>query len=328
MTNITRRRALATTLGLSAAGILPALHAQGTDNWPSRGLRIINTTAAGGGSDLIARLFAQHLGTALGQPVVVEAQGGASGMIASAAVAKAPGDGYTLLMTHAALVQNEVLQPNKPYTLAQLTPLAMVVQNPIAFAIRGDLKANTLAEFIAVVKADPKAHSYASYGTGSSGHVLGEILKQSAGIDIPHVAYKGEAPAVADLVAGHVSASWGGIGTLTRFAANGKIKVVAVTGNQRMVGYPDVPTFIESGYPDVNLTAFGGLLAPAGTPRAITDRLTAEILRIGRLPDVQARLVELGYVPVSLNGEQFSAYLQTDIARWKKAVRDNHIKLD
>jgi tripartite-type tricarboxylate transporter receptor subunit TctC len=142
------------------------------------------------------------------------------------------------------------------------------------------------------------------------------------------VAYKGEAPAVADLVAGHVSASWGGIGTLTRFAANGKIKVVAVTGNQRMVGYPDVPTFIESGYPDVNLTAFGGLLAPAGTPRAITDRLTAEILRIGRLPDVQARLVELGYVPVSLNGEQFSAYLQTDIARWKKAVRDNHIKLD
>lgn len=324
---LTRRQLVATLA--SAAALSPVSSFAQAAAWPTRSLKIINTTAAGGGSDQIARLFAQHLGSAFGQSVVVDSQGGASGMLATGAVARSPADGYTILLTHAALVQNEVLRPNKPYQLSQLAPLAMVVQNPIGFAISTNTGANTLAEFIQKVRSDPtKDMSYASYGTGSSGHVLGEILKQSAQINMPHVAYKGEAPAVADLLAGHVSASWGGVGTLSRAAETGKIKVVALTGGNRMSTYPNIPTFTELGYPDVNLTAFGGFLAPADTPRPILDRLSQEILRIARLPEVKTRLVELGYEPVALNGNEFTAYLQSDIQKWTRAVKANNIKIE
>jgi tripartite-type tricarboxylate transporter receptor subunit TctC len=249
-------------------------------------------------------------------------------MLATGTVAKAAPDGYTLLMTHGALVQNEALRPQKPYAFSELAPLAMVATLPIGFAINTSSGANSLGDWVRRAKAEPQKFSYASYGQGSSGHVMGEILKQAAGLEIPHIAYRGGAPAAADLLAGHVSASFGALSDLSPHVPSGKVKIVALTGSARNPRFPDVPTFAEQGYPAVNLEAFTGVLAPAGLPRPVATRLTQEIQRIVRGPELSAKLNDIGYTPAPLNAQEFDAFLRADIERWRNAVQANQIKID
>lgn len=315
-------------VALALTSTLPLAALAQTDNWPSRPIKLLVTSAAGGQTDQVARILAQQLQASLGQPVVVEAQGGANGMLATGTVAKAAPDGYTLLMTHGALVQNEALRPQKPYAFNELAPLAMVATLPIGFAINTSGGVNSLADWVRRAKAEPQKFSYASYGQGSSGHVMGEILKQAAGLEIPHVAYRGGAPAAADLLAGHVSASFGALSDLSPHVPSGKVKIVALTGSTRNPRFPDVPTFTEQGYPAVNLGAFTGVLAPAGLPRPIAARLTQEIQRIVRGPELSAKLNDIGYTPAPLNAQEFDAFLRADIERWRIAVQANQIKLD
>lgn len=325
MNPFVNRRSLV-TLVLTFA--LPIATLAQSDNWPNRPIKLMVTSAAGGQTDQVARILAQQLQAALGQPVVVEAQGGANGMLATGTVAKAAPDGYTLLMTHGALVQNEVLRPQKPYALVELAPLAMVATLPIGFAINTSSGASSLADWVRLAKAEPKKYSYASYGQGSSGHVMGEILKQAAGLEIPHIAYRGGAPAAADLLAGHVSASFGALSDLAPHVASGKVKIVALTGSARNPRFPNVPTFAEQGFPTVNLGAFTGVLAPAGLPKPVAVRLTQEIQRIVRGPELSAKLNDIGYTPAPLSAQEFDTFLQADIERWRHAVQINQIKID
>jgi len=320
-----RSWALASGAALLAFGA-PAL-AQG-EAWPARPIRLLVTGAAGGANDQVARVLAQQLQAALKQPVVVDPIGGANGMIATQTVANAAPDGYTLLMTHGALVQNEVLRPKRSYRLDQLQPVGMVATYPIGFAVRTAGGIDSLARWIQAAKADPQKFDYASYGTGSSGHVMGEILKQATGLDIPHVAYKGSAPAAADLVAGHVSAAFGAMSDLASHVAGGKIKVVAVTGDTRNERYPEVPTFAEQGFPQLSLGAFTGVLAPAGVPAPILARLSAELQKAVRSPEMREKLQAIGYTPTTMAPAEFGAYLQKDIQRWTQAVQTHKISLE
>jgi len=321
-----------TALAMFVAGLLSctslAAAAQGAADWPARPLRILVTNAAGGQTDQVARVLATRLQQALGQPVVVEPVGGANGMIATTTVAQAAPDGYTLLMTHGALVQNEALRPKRSYRLEQLRTIAMVATYPIGFAVGTAAGIDSLESWIRHVKAAPSRFSYASYGQGSSGHVMGEILKRSAGIDIPHIAYKGGAPAAADLVAGHVSAAFGAMADLAVHVPGGKVKIVAVTGEARSAKYPDVPTFAEQGFAEVSLGAFTGVLAPAGVPQAVADRLTREIQQVVGSVEMRAKLDAIGYTPSGLDAQAFDAYLRADIQRWREAVKAHGIQIE
>jgi tripartite-type tricarboxylate transporter receptor subunit TctC len=319
----TRRTVLAAIAG---GTLLP--HAWAQDRYPSRPIRIIVTNAAGGASDMIARMIATGLTTAMGQPVVVDPQPAANGMIALAALSKAAPDGYTLCVTHSAVVTNEIFQPNKPYHLAQIQPIAMVGTVATAMAVHPSMGVNTIPEFVAKVRAMRGAMSYGSFGNGSTGHVLGEMLKRSAKIDMTHVAYKGATPAVSDLIAGHIPAAWAGLQNFAPHIASGKLKVIGLAGKERHPSFPDVPTFMESGYNDMVLPSLAGVLAPAGLPKPVADRLIAEIAKIARSPEFTGKLFENAYHPVVLTGDQFADYIRSDIRVWGSAVKANDIRVD
>jgi tripartite-type tricarboxylate transporter receptor subunit TctC len=319
----TRRTVLAAIAG---GTLLP--HAWAQDRYPSRPIRIIVTNAAGGASDMIARMIATGLTTTMGQPVVVDPQPAANGMIALAALSKAAPDGYTLCVTHSAVVTNEIFQPNKPYHLAQIQPIAMVGTVATAMAVHPSMGVNTIPEFVAKVRAMRGAMSYGSFGNGSTGHVLGEMLKRSAKIDMTHVAYKGATPAVSDLIAGHIPAAWAGLQNFAPHIASGKLKVIGLAGKERHPSFPDVPTFMESGYNDMVLPSLAGVLAPVGLPKPVADRLIAEIAKIARSPEFTGKLFENAYHPVVLTGDQFADYIRSDIRVWGAAVKANDIRVD
>lgn len=318
-----RRDALQSTLALLAAAAWPAVNAQ--QAYPSGPIRFIIPTPAGGGHDSMMRTIGAELSKAWGQPAIVESKAGASGAIAAGYVAKQPPDGQTLLLGYSALISNLVLLPNPGYKLNELVPISMLVLTPIALGVRTSLNVNTVQEFVALAKKSPGKLSYGSYGQGSGGHFVGEQLNAAAGIDLVHVPYKGEAPALQDLLGGQVDAAVVSLGGVSRFP--GKIKALAVASPTRFPLYREVPTFIEAGLPDVNLPGWGALFAPAGTPRPILARLTAEVNRIILLPDVQAKMLELGFESVGWAPEKVTSFMNQQLAAVKKLVDEGRVKL-
>jgi tripartite-type tricarboxylate transporter receptor subunit TctC len=321
--NPTRRETLQSGLGLLAAAAWPAAMAQGA--YPGGPIRFIIPTQPGGGHDSMMRIVGAKLTEAWGQPSLVESKAGASGAIAASFVAKAPPDGLTLLVNYSALISNLVLQPNPGYKLADLAPVCMMALTPIALGVRSSLGVNTLQEFIALAKKQPKKLSYGSYGQGSGGHFVGEQLNAAAGIDVVHVPYKGEAPALQDLIGEQIDAAVVSLGGVSRYP--GKIKPLAVASPTRFPLYKDVPTFIEAGLPEVNLPGWSALFAPAATPKAILARLTPEISRIVMLPDVQAKLLDLGFESVAWGPDKLAAFMQQQLVSIKKLVDDGRVKL-
>lgn len=319
------RRAFLTAAIALGAG-LPAM-AQ-TAPFPSKPVRIVIPTAPGGNVDVLARLIAAKLTEAWGQQVIVESKAGANTILATSAVAKSPADGYTALFTISGFIQNLVLQSNPQYKMSDLAPVSVVASFPIALAANAALPANDLPGVIRLAKQAPEKYTFGSYGVGSGAHLIGEGLNKAAGIRIKHAAYKGEAASFTDVASGDIALAYGSVGFYANQLSTGKVKLIAVASPRRLKTFPDLPTFAELGYPDINLPGWGAMFLPAGTPAPIVDKYVQEIRRIVAMPDVQARIYALGFEPVANTNTEFAQFLQEDLKRWTKIARENDIRLD
>ncbi len=320
----TRRQTLAAALGSLGAGVLPRAQAQ-TQPFPSQVIKFVIPTPAGGGHDTMMRIIGQKLTDAWGQPCIVESRSGASGAIAAATVSQAPADGYTVLIGYSALLSNTVLMPKPGYRLEDLQPVGMLALTPIAFGVRESLPASTLKQYVALAKTRPGKLSYGSYGPGSGGHFVGELFNMAAGIDTVHVPYKGEPPALQDLIGGQIDAAVVSVGGVNRYP--GKIKPLAVASATRFPSYPDVPTFAELGYPEVDMPGWGAAFVPAKTPKAIVDKLNTEMGRILVMPDVRAKLLELGYEPAPWSPDKTRRFMKDQLALTQKLIDAGRVKL-
>ncbi len=312
---------------LALALVVPA-QAQ-APNYPDRPIRIVVPYPPGGFNDTLARTVGAKLQTAWGQPVVVENRPGGATHIGLDAVAKAPADGYSLVVIPFSFAVNPFIfsklpfDPQKdfaPITLAATTANLLVV--PAASPL------NSVQELVAQAKARPGSLTYASTGVGGSNHLSMELFKQMAGVNITHVPYKGSAPAVADLIGGHVGVMFDNISNVLQHVQSGKLKVLAVTTPARSGMVPMVPTVAESGVPGYEVGVWFGFAAPAGTPRPIVDKLNAEIVKILHMTDVKEKFAVLGVESVGSTSAQFTAHVQAQRAVWSKVVQEAGVKAD
>lgn len=298
--------------------------------YPSKPIKIIVPTAAGGGNDFIARVVARKLEEAMKQSVVVENKPGASGIIASDFVAKSAPDGYTILFNGPLLVQAAGLFSKLPYDpLRDFTPVTDVIRTPLWFAVNtSKVSAKTLKEFVEQAKATPGEVSYSSVGSGSSHHLYGFALGEAAGLNLLHVPYKGGAPAMTALVGGEVFATFADFVSLRPYIISGKVRLLAVTGTQRHVLTPEVPTLAELGYKGFEAYGWGGLFVPSKTPPEIVQKLEAEVINLLKLPDVIAKFHDVGFELGGTPQAQFAAQVKTDYVRWTTLIKKAGVKLD
>jgi tripartite-type tricarboxylate transporter receptor subunit TctC len=313
----------------SLLAALTATTAHAQDWSPSKPVRII-VPIIGSTNDVVARLIAPKLSEVIGQPVVVENKPGAGGNIGADFVAKSPPDGHTLLIGYnGPIAVNQSLFEKMPYDpVKDLAPITLAVTSPQYLVVNPKSGVNTVAELVAQAKAQPGKMSYASIAVGSASHLTMEMLKLAAGVEINHIPYKGTAPAVTDLVAGNVPVSFMVPGNVMQFAKEGRLKLIASTGAKRFAGTPNVPTMVESGYPDLVALAWIGFLAPGGTPRPIIDRYNKEIVKILNTPEIRDRLIAMEFDLVAGTPEQFAAWIKTEIPRWGKVIKATGAKAD
>ncbi len=323
----TRRSLTASLSALALAAAMPAF-AQEADAYPSRPVRLVIPTSPGGNHDLLARSLAEKLTSTWGKPVIVESKPGANTMLATTEVARSAPDGYTVLLTISGFVQNLLLQPNPPYKLADFAPVGMVALYPVAYAVGTGVTAHNLGQIVALARKQPGTLSFGSYGTGSSGHIIGAGLNQAAGISMFHVPYKGEAASFPDLVAGRLSSAYGSVGFYARQLRTGNVRLIAVASPHRLKNFPDVPTFAEAGYPDINLPGWAGMFVPAATPPDIVAKLSEAVREVVAMPDVQARIYEMGFEPMATSPTEFTSHLDSELEKWGKVVKENNIKLE
>ena len=301
----------------------------GAAEYPSKALRVVTGYAAGGPNDIVARALAQKLTERWGQPVVVENRPGADGVIGADFVAKSPADGYTLLLAspaHAIKNPQTMQLPFDP--VKSFAPVSLVASSPIILVIHPSVPARSVKELVALAKARPGQLTYASSGTGGSLHLAGEFFKSIARVDIIHVPYKGAAPATMDVVGGQVQIMFSNTLTALPQVKTGKLRALAVSAEQRLPAAPDIPTFAESGLPTFEVGIWQGLLAPAGTPTTIVEKLSSEVARIVQLPDIREKLASLGSDPVGTNPRQFAVFLEAEIAKYTRVIREANLKLD
>ncbi|MDM0083516.1 tripartite tricarboxylate transporter substrate binding protein [Variovorax sp. J31P179] len=325
------RRALGlAALGIAALGIAPALHAQAPAGYPSRPVMLLVPTAAGGTTDIAARMLGVPLGAALGQTVVVDNKGGANGVIAAGAVKRAEPDGYTLLMQYSGyhVITPLVSKQAPQWEAKDFTPVANVLSAPQIVVVRADLPFKTMAELVAYAKAHPGKINYASSGNGSLQHATGAMLEQQAGIQLTHIPYKGTGPALQDLLGGQVDITFGTAPPFVPHIQSGKLRVLATTGKTRLPSLPDVPTTAEAGLPNLDATSWFAVFAPARTPKPIIDKLTAEIARIVSTPAFRQKAQEQGATADYLNPQQMDALVKSETARWTEVVKAAKIEAD
>jgi tripartite-type tricarboxylate transporter receptor subunit TctC len=296
---------------------------------PTKTVRII-VPIVGSTNDVMARLIAPKLQEAIGQPVVVETKAGAGGNIGADFVAKSAPDGHTLLVGYnAPIAVNVSLFDKMPYDpVRDLAPITLAVTASQYLAVNPKLPINTVADLVALAKAHPGKVSYASISVGSASHLTMEMLKLAAQVDITHIPYKGTAPAVTDLIGGSVQTGFFVPGNVQQFAKEGRVRLIASSGAKRMASTPNIPTMIESGYPDLIGTAWIGFLTAGGTPRPIIDRYNKEIVKILNQPDVKEKLLSMEFDFVASTPEYFSAWIKTEIVRWGKVIKATGAKAD
>lgn len=290
--------------------------------YPTKSIRLIVMAAPGGGADALARNIGQKLSEALGQPVVVDNRG--AGLGGMETVAHAAPDGYTLLLCGTSnLGIAPSLYAKLPYDpVKDYVPITQLASTPNILVVHPSVPAKSLKEFVAYVKANPNKINYASPNVGSNGHLSGGLLNEAAGIDMQHVPYKGAAQAVVDVLAGRVPVMISAMSAVVPHVKSGKLRALAVTGAQRVSAVPEVPTIAESGYPGFEASTWFGVLAPAGTPKPIVTRLNNEIVRILNIPDVRARLYDIGgFEFIGSTPEAFGSYIKTEIKKWEKVVK-------
>jgi tripartite-type tricarboxylate transporter receptor subunit TctC len=316
------------TLTLLALLATSPLFAQA--NYPNKPIKLIIGFAAGGPLDQHARLWADKLQTALGQPVIVDYKAGAGGTIGAEFVAKAPADGYTLLLANTGtMVINPALYTKIPYqTLKDFTPIARTAMQPLAIVTHPNVPANTLKEFIAYAKANPGKLNYGSAGNGGISHLVPEMLKTSTGMFSVHIPYRGSAPAFTDLIAGQVQWMAESVPQAAQYHKQGKVKALAVTSAQRNQALPDTPTVIEQGIKGFEVVGFYGVLAPANMPKEITNKLSGAFKTILETPDIRNRMITQGADPAFLGSDEFTAFLGQQMPIWAKAVKQSGAKQD
>ena len=298
-------------------------------SWPQKPIRMVIPYPPGGPTGVMGRLVATKLPELLGQPVIVDNKPGASGQMGAADVAKAAPDGYTFL-TNASI---HVINPHvysKPMVdpIREFTPVALIGVVPLVMVVPPMQPAKDVKEFIAWAKANPGKVNFASASSASAQHLAGEHFKQVTGIDMQHVPYNGSGPALADLVGGHVQLMFDSLPSSMSFIRSGKLKALGASSTKRLAVLPDVPTLIEAGVPDFDLTTWYGVWAPVGTPKDIVARMNAEIVRLVVMPDMKEKLAGLGVEASAFTPEQFAAFNRTEYERWGRIVRAANIKLD
>ena len=313
--------------GLAAAGVLATVPSAFAQEWPNKPIRIIVSFAPGGLTDLVARAIQPRLVEAFGQPVVIENRPGAGGTVAEGLLARAAPDGYTMMLTADGVPANPHLIRNLPYdTFKDLVPVSLIARIPLVLLVHPSLPVTNLKEFVDYARTNSGKLSYASPGIGTSNHLYFEVFKDLAHVELPHVAYKGGGPAMADLLGGHVHAMLISSTLAAPQVAGGKVKALAVTSEKRSPQMPTVPTFAEAGFADFRPQQWTGLFVPAGTPPAIVARITNDFARALKQPDVIARLNELNAEPVMSSQAEFSNLLRKDYEFLGKLIRDRNIK--
>jgi len=304
--------------------------AVGQGAYPGRPVTLVVPFPPGGGTDTGARIVAQKLGAKWGQTVIVENKGGAAGMIGADMVAKAKADGYTLLMGNIGTQAiNPSLYKKMPYDAATaFVPIALVAELPLAMMVNPAVPAKTAREFIALAKREPGKLSYSSSGAGGAPHLAAEMFKEATGTFIVHVPYRGGGPAIGDLIAGHVQLSFMTVLEASGHIKAGKLRALAVTGSQRVPALPEVPTLAEAALPGFNSISWIGVLAPAGTPKEIVDKVASDVHEVLASDDVKLKLIELGAVPAGTTPAQFQALIASDRKRYEQVIKDKKISVD
>lgn len=319
-------RLLRTLVGLAGALVVCAAQAQ---PYPSKPVRIVVPYAPGGTVDLVARVLAQRLSEQTGQQFIVDNRPGASGVIGSDTVAKAPADGYTLLVQSPTLIANPLMVKKVPYDVVRdFTPVSLLGSVPMVLTVHAGVQANTLSEFLAAARANPKDYSFGASAVGSPMHVAEEAIKHRAKIDVLVVPYKGTAPALNDLLGGQISAMIDAIPSSAAHIASGKLKALAVTTKTRVASLPNVPTVAESGLPDFEMASWYGLWGPAGLPAEVTNRLAAEVALAMKSALVNERLGSQSFVAAGSGPQAFTSYITKEIAMYARIVKDANIQID
>ncbi len=313
--------------GSIAAALALGASQAAAQTYPSHAVRVIVAFAPGGVTDTFARLMAQKLSENLKQQFYVDNLSGASGNIGTAQAAKAAPDGYTLLFPFSSYVVNPTLFDKIPYDPDKdFDPVTLAVTSTTVLTVNPMVPATNVKELVALIKANPGKYSYSTAGAGTQAHLTGEQFRLLLGLDLVHVPYNGGAPAILAVVGGHTPIGFSSPAASIAQIQHGNVRALAITGSKRSQILPDVPTMAEAGYPEIVGDSWVGVLTPAGTPKEVISLLQREIAKIIAVPDMQARLAELGYDPVASTPDAFGARIKTEIATWARVIRAAHIK--
>jgi len=301
----------------------------GADAYPNRPVRFILPFPPGGGTDILGRLVAEKLSAALGQPVVIESRGGAGGNLGAEVAARSAPDGYTIVLAAPSLAISATLYSKLNYdALKDFAPIALIASVPNVMVTHPSVKAQNLAEFIALAKSQPGKMNFGSGGSGTSNHLAGELFNSVAGVKLVHVPYKGVNLAMNDVLAGQVQLVVMGIPAAAPHIKAGKLRALGLLAPARAAALPEVPTVAEAGLANFEVSTWYGVLAPAGTPRPIINRLNTELVRIMNSPDLKDRLAALATDPLASTPDEFADFIRQEIARWGKVVREAGLKAD
>lgn len=319
-----------TTLsGIAVLTLGAALHPASAQNFPVKPIRVIVPLAAGGPGDVLARVIGQKLSEHVGQPVIIDNRPGANTNIGTEFVAKAPPDGYTLLATASTLTINPSMYATLSYDpLRDFAPLTLIASTPLVLVVHPSLPVKSVKELIALARSKPGQLNYGSAGNGSALHLAGEMFNSLARVKLVHVPYKGVTNAFSDLLGGQISIMFPGAPIALPQVKAGKLRALGTTGAGRTAAAPELPPIGESGLPGYEVSVWYGILAPAGTPTAVINRLHSEISKIVQLPEIKERWAVLGAEALHNTPEQFAAFLKADLGKWAKVVRDSGAKID
>jgi len=310
----------------SALALLLALTAPAAADYPDKPVRLIIPFPPGGSNDVVGRLVANQLSEKLGHKVFVDNRGGAGGVLGTEAAAAAAPDGYTLLIVSIAHAVNPALYKLNYDPIKSFTPVSILATGPNVLAVNPELPVNNVKELVALAKEKPGELDYASAGVGSFQHLGGELFKLTAGVNLQHVPYKGGGPAMQDVIAGHVKIMFSSLVQTTPFIQSGQLRALGVGGTKRNPILPDVPTIAEAGVPGYEANNWWGIMAPAGTPKEIVDRLYRDIQATLKSPELTQAFDREGAAAVTMSSEEFAAYIQNEIVKWGRVVKEGNIK--
>ena len=319
----------ASAMAVLLSSVLAFAGSSSAQIYPARSIRLIVPFAAGGPTDVIARVVAQKLSDMWGQQVYTENIPGAGGNTGVAMVARAPADGYTILVVSTGFIVNPSMYAKIPYDpIKDFSPITLVAASPNVVSVNPDFPAKSMRELVDLVKASPGKLSFAQPATGSTPHLAGELFKQKHGLDLVTVPFKGAALAINSTIGGHTPIAFTALPPAMTNIKEGKLRGLAVLATRRAQALPDVPTNAEAGIPDLESDTLTGIVAPAGTPKDVIERWRSDIAKMVAAPDVKQRLEALGFAPVANTPDEFGARIKTEIAKWSKVVHDANIKAD